>query len=358
MFYKRLKKILNSNLFEICVLAVDGSVKLKQRGKDVMFEGEGKIVRLDIIRGCFGFIDSADVGSVFFNISAVRPSTTDVTKILKLGQKVKFRALPNLEQPNCKWRASIVCAVGKASEFLHARTTTSANNSSSTTATNTNTNNNSSTINNTTVTSSSMGISSSSASLNHHHQQQQHQSNVSLSSSMSLSSSANNCFGNGGGCGGIGSSSTVATTNHHNRVHRSGSADTRPKSPSFCSSSSASSENIAVAVSAPEFNSLFSSSCNNVDNSTTTNNTTNNVGLGMVGVELQHHRPPPQSPIVLSCWPINLTDFTINPAAMWEMYLEQQQKALSQSYNPFGDVLPNNNNSTTTASMAAAFSKK
>lgn len=65
-------------------VAVDGSVKVKQRGKDVMYEGEGKIVQLDKNRGYFGFIE-ADIGNVFFNISAVRPSTNDVTKVLKVS---------------------------------------------------------------------------------------------------------------------------------------------------------------------------------------------------------------------------------------------------------------------------------
>jgi len=98
-------------------VAVDGSVKVKQRGKDVMYEGEGKIVQLDKNRGYFGFIE-ADIGNVFFNISAVRPSTNDVTKVLKVGQKVKFRCLPNSEQPNCKWRASLVVPMSKANEFM------------------------------------------------------------------------------------------------------------------------------------------------------------------------------------------------------------------------------------------------
>lgn len=395
-----------SFIFILIFLAVDGSVKLKQRGKDVMFEGDGKIVRLDVIRGCFGFIDSADVGSVFFNISAVRPSTTDVTKVLKLGQKVKFRALPNLEQPNCKWRASIVCAAGKASEFLHAPVRSLSMSTSTSIGT----------------PATSNGISSN-------------QSSQIVSSSSSV--------------------------NHNNNhvVHRSGSADTRLKSSSFCSSSYASSENIAVA-SSPEFNSSFndnfdmqhhhhqpivvgeySSSSSNyiinssaqdcstptttLDSSSVTNGVTStngydplivlntngssggggscnsksaaaptnslydtsmstastlklsstlnnqqqhcsfgvvgeslNGGLGgMKGYQQKNQNNLLSSLSSSSSWPITTSAAAggVDPAAMWDLYLEQQQKALTQNFNPFVEILPSSTVMTATTSSTSNF---
>lgn len=98
--------------------AIDGTVKVKIRSKQNTFEGDGKILNLDPSRGCFGFVDSVDIGSVFFNVAVARPQTNDVHSVFKVGQRVKFRAVPNDGQTGSKWRATVVCPYGKAAEFM------------------------------------------------------------------------------------------------------------------------------------------------------------------------------------------------------------------------------------------------
>uniref|UniRef100_A0A915J5A6 Uncharacterized protein n=1 Tax=Romanomermis culicivorax TaxID=13658 RepID=A0A915J5A6_ROMCU len=337
-------------------LAVDGSVKLKQRGKDVMVEGEGKIVRLDLVRGCFGFIDSGKVGSVFFNIAAVRPSTTDVGKVLKMGQKVRFRALPNSEQPNCKWRASLVCASNKANEYLNISTnnasisTNNITNNGATSSLSTPSLHNfpSSSLNNSLNNVSTAALSSPTNN-NKNNQQTTKMKNKNLDSNRQRSkhitikkSSINN-----------NNRHTVIISNNNN--NRSGSVDTHQKSSSSSAKSRnfrLSSENLKTTTTPPPAETPPPPSRRHtVVEKIGENFGELNVNGGCVDSSKNFSTIVKQS-IVESetgqnvgggAWPFFGQskvdpDCPLNPAKMWDLYLEQQQKALNENfYNPFGD---------------------
>lgn len=109
-------------------VAVHETVKLTKRAVDATVDGEGKILSLDCSKGCFGFIETAEIGNVYFNVLAVRPKSVDVNKIFKIGQRVRFRASVNSSAgsagsaPTSKWRALIICPYNKASEFFPTQT--------------------------------------------------------------------------------------------------------------------------------------------------------------------------------------------------------------------------------------------
>ncbi len=59
---------------------------------EIQYKGVGTVSKVDERYGQFGFIES-DKGGVFFNANVVRPETTDITAVLKKGQKVMFESI-------------------------------------------------------------------------------------------------------------------------------------------------------------------------------------------------------------------------------------------------------------------------